>query len=446
MVRPRTGIGFVQHGVLYTGVRLKSGRRWVRPVAEVAPPPEGIPANVIWAKAVSMQLQARHDRGEWSPGTSPRVEQVTFTVAPAPAPSSPVATPKATATVAARSKTAPQTATSAGGETVSKWFVRWLEDRRAKGSSTVRTDGSRFRSQVEPVLGGLPIKGVAKDDIEQLVTKLDEGIRGGGSWRTAWNGWALTRAMFRDASRSKNALLRVREDNPCEGVAPPDRGVKKVKAYIMPTEFLALVSSDDVPLRARRLYAIAVYLYARPGELEALEWEDLDLERGTVHIHRAIHYDTGEIKPVKTQEARRFSIERNLLPLLRALHDAREGRGRVLDAEVPKEGAEQLRAHLKVAGVTRADLFANDATRKPMTFYDLRATGITWRAIRGDEPLRIQRAAGHTGFDTTQGYIREAESVKEGFGEVFPPLPEALLTGAGAQRLRARRSDASPRG
>ncbi len=57
-----------------------------------------------------------------------------------------------------------------------------------------------------------------------------------------------------------------------------------------------------------------------------------------------------------------------------------------------------------------------------MTFYDLRATGITWRAIRGDEPLRIQRAAGHTGFDTTQGYIREAESVRDGVGEVFPSL------------------------
>jgi len=130
---------------------------------------------------------------------------------------------------------------------------------------------------------------------------------------------------------------------------------------------------------------------------------------------------------VKTQEARRFSVERNLLPLLRALHDARDGRARVLDAEVPKEGAEQLREHLKCAGVTRPDLFASDATRKPMTFYDLRATGITWRAIRGDEPLRIQRAAGHTGFDTTQGYIREAESVREEFGEVFPMLPAELL-------------------
>lgn len=427
MSRPRSGIGFVQHGVLYTGVRLKDGRRWVRPVSQVAPPPEGIPANIIWAKAVSMHLQARHDRGEWHPDTVPRVEQVTFPVAPAPAPSPPASAPAPVTRVAVRAQATARSGGTAGGETVSKWFERWIKDRGEKGLSAVRTDGSRFRSHVEPVIGQLPMAGVAKADIERLVAKLDADTRGGQSWRTSLNGWALARAMFRDASRSKNPALRVRDDNPCEGVAPPDRGAKKSKQYVMPGEFLALVSCEAVPLRARRLYAIATYLYARPGELEALEWDDFDLQRGTVHIHRAVHYDTGEVKPVKTQEARRFSVERNLLPLLRALHDARDGRARVLDAEVPKEGAEQLREHLKCAGVTRPDLFASDATRKPMTFYDLRATGITWRAIRGDEPLRIQRAAGHTGFDTTQGYIREAESVREEFGEVFPMLPAELL-------------------
>lgn len=30
-------------------------------------------------------------------------------------------------------------------------------------------------------------------------------------------------------------------------------------------------------------------------------------------------------------------------------------------------------------------------------------------------------------FATTQGYIREAEAVREGFGDIFPPLPSCLL-------------------
>ena len=34
----------------------------------------------------------------------------------------------------------------------------------------------------------------------------------------------------------------------------------------------------------------------------------------------------------------------------------------------------------------------------------------------------MQRA-GHTNFQTTMGYIRDAENIRVGFGEVFPVLP-----------------------
>ena len=49
------------------------------------------------------------------------------------------------------------------------------------------------------------------------------------------------------------------------------------------------------------------------------------------------------------------------------------------------------------------------------------------RGRRGDDPLRIKQRAGHRSFSTTEGYIREAENLREGFGEVFPPLPESLF-------------------
>jgi hypothetical protein len=43
-----------------------------------------------------------------------------------------------------------------------------------------------------------------------------------------------------------------------------------------------------------------------------------------------------------------------------------------------------------------------------------RATGITWMAVRGDDPLKIKQRAGHTTFQTIEGYIREAEAVRSG--------------------------------
>jgi len=89
--------------------------------------------------------------------------------------------------------------------------------------------------------------------------------------------------------------------------------------------------------------------------------------------------------------------------------------------------ARALRGLLKKAGLQRAELFARDQTRKNMTWHDLRATGITWLAIRGEDPLKIMQRAGHADFETTQGYIREAEAVRSGFGDVFPSLPLDLI-------------------
>jgi hypothetical protein len=62
-----------------------------------------------------------------------------------------------------------------------------------------------------------------------------------------------------------------------------------------------------------------------------------------------------------------------------------------------------------------------------MTFHDLRATGITWCACRGDEPLKIMGRAGHADFETTRIYLREAENLAHAFGNVFPILPPEML-------------------
>ena len=83
----------------------------------------------------------------------------------------------------------------------------------------------------------------------------------------------------------------------------------------------------------------------------------------------------------------------------------------------------------------RTELFTSDAQRKHITFHDLRATGITWAAVRGDDPLRIKQRAGHAGFATTEIYIREAENLREGFGKVFPALPPVLTGVRLGQRL-----------
>jgi hypothetical protein len=76
----------------------------------------------------------------------------------------------------------------------------------------------------------------------------------------------------------------------------------------------------------------------------------------------------------------------------------------------PRALARAFRRWLAKAKVTRAELHTGTQARKAITFYDLRATGITWRAVRGNESFKIMRAPRHTA--TTQIDIREAVAVE----------------------------------
>ncbi len=326
------------------------------------------------------------------------------------------------------------------GETVTEYASRWLAERRTRGLSSAWSDEGRVRKWVQPALGGLPIAHVGRRDVEAFVERLDRQVREGKlSWKTALNVWTVVGKMFDDACRSKTLALRIRTDNPSADVRGPDRGSKKAKCYLYPSEFLQLITCPDVPLAARRRYGLAVYLFPRAGELEALDWGDVDTDRGVVHIHRAVQRGgtkRGErrtIKETKTGITRRFAVEPAALVLLKAMRDECGGKGRVIAMLPDNNLARDLRDDLKLAKVSRAELFADDATRKPLGFHDLRATGLTWMAVRGDDPLKIMQRAGHTDFKTTQLYVREAEAVREGFGEVFPTLPESMITPAAGE-------------
>jgi integrase len=316
---------------------------------------------------------------------------------------------------------------AAAVETVEQYATRWSDWREARGLSCVKDDRARLKNHVLPTLGPLDVTTVTRRDLEKLVEKLDERISAGElGWKVATMAWANVTRMFKDACSAKKLDLRVRESNPADGVQGPERGAKKEKQYLWPSEFVTLMSEARVPRRWRRLFAIAVYAYARAGEIEALRWEDVSFDTMTIHIHQSVDRvrKRGTVKSTKTGVSRRIPIEAELYPLLKAMHDDANGKGKVIDA-MPSPGmlSRKLKVYLERAGVKRAELFATDATRKAITFHDLRATGLTWMAARGDDPLRIKQRAGHSSFQTTEGYIREAENLGANFGEVFPSLP-----------------------
>jgi hypothetical protein len=226
--------------------------------------------------------------------------------------------------------------------------------------------------------------------------------------------------------------LKVRADNPAADVAPPDRGDDKQLQWLYPDEFLALISCILVPLVWRRIYALAAYLFVRLGELLVIMWDQVDLIHGVVAVRYAYDEDKKRKKQTKSgnKGIRRFSIEPALMPRLNAMPAELGGQGPVVLIPDRKHASEILRAHLRLAGVTRPELFQDDETNKNIRFHDLRSTGLTWLALRGDDPLKIQYRAGHQDFEMTQVYIRTAENLRttgEAIGDLFPELPASLM-------------------
>jgi len=311
------------------------------------------------------------------------------------------------------------------------WWDDYFRHREALGFDS--NEGT-YRTHIQPVLDK-PWVEVTPTDCERLRDALDaKALEGKASPKTMFNAWTVFTTAAKAAAgqwkKDKPKKLRVRLDNPCTGIVPPDMDDAKELQWLYPDEFQRLVSCALVPLEARRLYALATYLFVRAGELKALDWSEVDVERGIVSVRVSWDRDSGELKQTKTgnKGIRRFAIEPNLMPLLRAMHLEANGVGPVITMRQQKWWASDLRKHLEAAHVKRAALFRNDATCKRLRFHDLRGTGLTWMAIRGDDALKIQQRAGHTTFEMTQKYIRTAEAVGEVIGAVFPALPASLLS------------------
>jgi integrase len=321
----------------------------------------------------------------------------------------------------------------------SQWWASY--SRHRAGLSLISIDGA-YRTHIAPVIDK-PWRQVTIADCERLRDALDTKARAGDiAAKTAFNVWSVWTTAAKAAAgqwkKDKSRKLRAREDNPCAGIAAPDRDGDKELQWLYPNEFIALVSCEEVPLEYRRLYALVTYLFLRGGELKALTWPDVDIERGIISVRHSYDRNTGRIKQTKTgnKGMRRFAIEPELLPLVRAMHADAKGQGPVVTMRQQKWWAADLRKHLEAAGIKREALYSTDDTRKRLRFHDLRGTGLTWMAIRGDDPLKIQQRAGHRTFEMTQKYIRTAEAVGEVIGAVFPPLPESLAAGRYRQEYR----------
>ena len=81
------------------------------------------------------------------------------------------------------------------------------------------------------------------------------------------------------------------------------------------------------------------------------------------------------------------------------------GKGLVIELATDRAIARNFRRWLWQAGVRWLALHETTAQSQNITGHDLRATGATWMAVRGDDALKIMQRCGHRDYATTQRYV-----------------------------------------
>ncbi|MGA2979617.1 MAG: tyrosine-type recombinase/integrase [Terriglobales bacterium] len=150
-----------------------------------------------------------------------------------------------------------------------------------------------LRTHLYPTVGHVQMRLITRDVVQQV---LSEKLRSGLSWNTVKRlrvvlGTVMAHAEMTDLIPS----------NPVRKTRLPRRGPVKERAVIAPEKIRALLNA--LPEPSRGLAQLLVFTGLRIGELLAVRWQDVDLERGVLRVTRTV-YD-GHFDEPKSQRSKR---------------------------------------------------------------------------------------------------------------------------------------------
>jgi integrase len=168
----------------------------------------------------------------------------------------------------------------AGRLTVTEYFDRWLRD-SVRGSvrrSTYESYRRQAKRYITPAVGRVGLKALTPAHVQGLCREMQDR---GMSARTVEYTHAVMHRALKQAVR-----WGMVPRNACDAVDVPQVQRKEVRPFSpeQARRFLEAARGE----RLETLYVVAVHAGLRPGELLALRWEDVDLERCVLHVRRAL--------------------------------------------------------------------------------------------------------------------------------------------------------------
>lgn len=206
--------------------------------------------------------------------------------------------------------------------TVAAFLADWLERRKARvRASTHKRNGEQL-AHIIKTLGKVRLTKLTPAQIEGVNARLLASGLSGTSVahiNTVFNG------AMKDAVKKR--ILAI---NPCDAVDAPRATTEEIHPLDSDQANAFLMAARDDRFEA--LFILALRTGMRRGEMLALKWQDVNLERGTLLVRASLRGRKGggyDFLPPKTKAGRRtIALTPTVIDALKA-HRARQGRERL---------------------------------------------------------------------------------------------------------------------
>jgi len=162
------------------------------------------------------------------------------------------------------------------------------------------------------------------------------------------------------------------------------------------------------------LYATALYTGTREGELAALQWDDVDLEKRLITVQRSFE------GPTKAEDVRYVPILDPLLPLLKRWRLRCPGKllfpNQRGGMQCPSARIFQEVLHRVLDAAELPESETGGRARRYITFHGTRHTFASQWMLKGGDIFKLQKILGHKDIKMTQRYAHLAPAAFAGAG------------------------------
>ena len=262
-----------------------------------------------------------------------------------------------------------------------------------------RADESRIRIHIIPAFGRFPLRSLGSARIENLKTALMER---GLSTATVRHILGLVRRLFNFAGKTAYSeemdTPMFAGRSPCGAVQIPRQDNNRLRFFSREDADRVLEQAKEFPKRRRRgrldfhdICLLSLMTGMRKGEIQSLEWADVDMAHGVIRIRDAKAGDGIA------------HMNSDVLDMMQR-RGAEAGPGLVFKGAI-RGGRVRNISHTfaDLAG----DLGLNDGVSDPrqeVCFHTLRHTFASWLALQGTDIYRIKELMRHKTITQTMRY------------------------------------------